>query len=211
MSQSAHVASIQILVDFQAALCTFSAEAREILSCAQMAVTRTQDWLEHQAHLWQAEVRRCEDAVSAARTELARRKMIRIGDRAPDCTEQEKALRRALQRLDEAETKLATTRRWLPQLRRDIEEYTGATHQLSGFLEGEHPRALALLQMKIDALEAYVHLAGSVTKEQVPSMRLAPDSGQQSAISGQRSEVSAEESGVNSEEPAVSKEPSADH
>lgn len=156
MSQSARVASIAALVDFRAVLCTFGEEAQEVLASVQMAIQRTQDFLDEQAKLWQQEVRRSEDMVAEAKTELARRKMMRVGDRAPDTTEQEKALRRAQARLEHAEEKLHVTRRWIPALKRDVDEYLGPARQLAGFLEGEQPRALALLQQKIDALEAYL-------------------------------------------------------
>ncbi len=159
MSQSARVASIEALVDFRAALCTFGEEAKETLAGVQLAIQRTQDWLEGQAKLWQHETRRAEDAVAEAKTELARRKMMRVGDRAADTTEQEKALRRALARLEHAEEKLAATRRWLPALRREVDEYQGPARQLAGVLEGEQPRALALLLQKTDTLEAYIGLA----------------------------------------------------
>jgi hypothetical protein len=96
--------------------------------------------------------------------------MVRIGDRAPDCTEQEMILRRARQRLEEAEDKLAASRRWLPALRREIDEYQGPARQLSGFLEIDHVRALALLQQRIDALDAYVHLAGPTRPSEVPAV-----------------------------------------
>ena len=159
MSEFARVTSIEALKDFRADLCTFGEQAMESLSSVQMAAQRTLDWLDEQAKSWQREVRRWDDAVAQARTELARRKMIRIGDRAPDCTVQEKILRAARRRLEEAEDKLATTRRWLPAFRRALDEYHGPARQLAGFLEGEQPRALALLLQKIDSLEEYVRLA----------------------------------------------------
>ena len=159
MGEFARVTSIEALQDFRADLCTFAGQAQECLSAVQMAAQRTLDWMEEQAKYWQREVRRWDDAVAQARTELARRKMIRIGDRAPDCTEQEKILRAARLRLEEAGDKLATTRRWLPAFRRALDEYHGPARQLAGFLEGEQPRALALLQQKIDSLEEYVRLS----------------------------------------------------
>lgn len=159
MSEFARVTSIEALKDFRTDLCTFGERARDGLSSVQTEIQRTLDWIEDQAKHWQREVRRWEEAAAQARAELARRKMIRIGDRAPDCTEQEDILRAALRRLDEAEEKLATTRRWLPHFRRAVDEYQGPARQLAGFLEGEQPRALALLQQKIDALEAYARLA----------------------------------------------------
>ena len=124
-----------------------------------MAIQRTLDWLDNQAKHWHREVRCWEEAVNAARTELARRKMIRIGDRAPDYDRTgENPPHAPLRRLDEAEEKLKKTRRWLPEFQRAVDEYLGPARQLGGFLEAEHPRALALLQQKIDALEAYIQL-----------------------------------------------------
>jgi hypothetical protein len=158
MSESARVTSIDALKDFRADLCLFGDRAKDGLSSVQMAIQRTFDWLDDQGKHWQREVRRWEEAVNQARAELARRKMMRIGDRAPDCTEQEDILRAALHRLDEAEDKLGRTRRALPAFRRAVDDYLGPARQLAGFLEGEQPRALALLQQKIDALEAYAQL-----------------------------------------------------
>jgi hypothetical protein len=158
-SEFAHVSSVEALKDFRAALCTFGERAQDGLSSVQMSVQRMLDWLGDQEKGWQREVRRWEEAVNQARAELARRKMVRIGDRAPDTTEQEDILRAALRRLDEAEGKLRQTRRWLPSFRRAADEYEGPARQLAGFLEGEQPRALALLQQKIDALEAYARLS----------------------------------------------------
>jgi len=155
MSEFARVTSIEELTEFRADLCTFGERAQEGLSSVQMAIQRTLEWLDGQDKYWQREVRRWDEAVAQARAELARRKMIRIGDRVPDCTEQEDILRKARHRLEEAEDKLARTRRWLPAFRRSVDEYHGPARQLGGFLEAEHARALALLQQKIDALEAY--------------------------------------------------------
>jgi hypothetical protein len=159
MSEFARVTSIEALKDFRAELCTFGEQAIQGLLSVQMAAQRTLDWIDEQINCWQREVRRWEDAVIEARTELARRKMIRIGDRVPDCTEQEKILRLARMRLEESQEKLARTRRWQPQFRRALDEYHGPGRQLSSFLEAQLPRALALLQQKIDSLEAYVRLS----------------------------------------------------
>jgi hypothetical protein len=157
-SEFARVTSVEALSDFRAQLCTFGERARDGLSSVQMEAQRMLDWIGDQEKSWQRECRRWEESVNQARAELARRRMVRIGDRAPDCTEQEDILRAALSRRDDAEEKLNKTRRWLPAFRRALDEYHGPARQLAGFLEGEQPRALALLQQKIDALEAYARL-----------------------------------------------------
>src|SRR5262249_51921973 len=107
MSEFARVTSIEELKDFRSDLCTFGERAKEALSSLQMQIQGRPDGLDDRGRSWQGGVRYWEEAVTQARAELARRKMIRIGDRAPDCTEQEDILRAALRRLDEAEDKLA--------------------------------------------------------------------------------------------------------
>ena len=71
----------------------------------------------------------------------------------------------------EVQQKLTACKRWLPTLRRAIDEYHGASRQLSGFLEADHVRALALLQQRLGDLEAYVHLAPPTVASPVESAR----------------------------------------
>jgi hypothetical protein len=161
MSTSARVFSVDALVDLKATLCTFTAEAREALSAVEMEIRRNQVWLDGQLAHWRDMVRRCEDEVFQAKQELTRRRMMRIGDRPPDTTEQEEALQLAQARLAHAEEKVETTRRWLRVLPQAIIEYEGPARQLAGLLEADMPKADALLESKIAALEAYLQILGS--------------------------------------------------
>lgn len=152
---SAHVQSVQHLEDFQAALAAFGQQAREALCSLGLEIRRMQDWLEDQAKHWHAEVRRCEEDVFKARQELARKRMMRIGDRKPDTTEEEVALAKAVQRLHHAEEKLANCKAWIRQLPDAIEEYEGQANPMQHLLDSGLPRMLAYLDRKIDILEAY--------------------------------------------------------
>lgn len=158
MRPQARVNSLDALSDFRATLCTFGKEASDLLASVQLAIQKTQDWLDGQVDYWKRETARWEDAVIQAKIELSRRKAMRIGDRAPDCTEQEAILKKARFRLEEAQEKLAKCKRWVPQLRRDIDEYQGPARQLSSFLEADQQRALVWLDQKIDALDRYINL-----------------------------------------------------
>jgi chromosome segregation ATPase len=155
----ARVRSIEGLAGLKAALCTFAAEAKEALSAAAMDIRRAQSWLDDQYKYWTAAVRKSEDAVFHAKQELSRRRMTKIGDRRPDCTEQEGALELARRRLEYAEDKLEATRRWQRQLPEAILDYEGPVNQLLGFIDGQLPKADALLTQKIAALEEYVRIA----------------------------------------------------
>jgi len=155
MSQ-AHVVSIEALAAWKDSLGLFADEGRDALVAVEMEIRRAVDWLEEKTRLWHAEVRKSEDLVVQAKAELTRRKMLPIVGKHPDCTEQEKALRRAQARLEAAELKLETCRRWAPRLRKAIEEYQGMARPLAGWLEHDLPRAAAVLEQRIAALERYV-------------------------------------------------------
>jgi hypothetical protein len=159
MSEAAHVTSIAALADLRAALLTFKDEARDILAAIEMEIRRTFDWLEEQRLHWKQEVRRGEDDVFQAKLELARRRMMRVGDRPVDTTEQEKTLRLAQARLEHAEEQQQRTRAWLRDLPTEVAEYQGRANQLQGWAEGGLDRTCALLERKIQDLEAYMALS----------------------------------------------------
>jgi chromosome segregation ATPase len=158
---SAQVHSLEKLLEFQAALATYAHQAKEALSSLDMEIRRTQDWLAEQQKSWQVEVRRCEEAVFQAKQELARRRLMRIGDRKADTTEQEIALAKAQQRLHYAEDKLRACHRWLRDLPEEIGEYQGFAVNYMGILEGDLPRMDAFLDRKMDLLEAYAQVSQS--------------------------------------------------
>src|SRR5438445_12086290 len=103
MSNAAQVHAVERLVDFKASLQTFTDKAKDAMSGNQMEIRRSFDWVEAQLSYWKVEIRHAEDAVIQAKLELARRKMMKVGDRPADTTFQEKELRKAQARLAHAE------------------------------------------------------------------------------------------------------------
>jgi multidrug resistance efflux pump len=174
MSEAAHVTSIPALAELRAALLNFADETKDALAAVEMEIHRTFDWLGSQLQSWKQEVRLAEDAVFEAQQELARRKMMRVGGRPVDCTDQEKALRRARARLEHAEEQRERTQRWLRDLPADITEYEGRGRQLQNLVEGELPRTCALLEHMIGSLEAYVELRSAPPSEPSSARSSAP-------------------------------------
>jgi hypothetical protein len=152
---AAQVHAIERLAEFKAALRTFADKARDAMSGNAMEIRRSSDWLERQLGDWQAEIRRAEDAVVKAKAELTRKKMMRIGDRPPDTTEEEKALRKAQLRLAFAEEKRDSTKRWLRQFPDKVEEYDGQARPFQDVLECDLVKMIAFLEQKIAALDEY--------------------------------------------------------
>jgi len=155
MSQSAHVVSVGALADFRAGLCVFADEAKNALTTLDMDIRRALDWLTGQLQHWKEEARAAEDAVILARNELARRRMMRISDRPPDTTEQEKVLARARAWLEHAQERLENTKRWLWALPEEIRDYEGPARLFQEIVESDLPKVVAMLGRKIQSLEAY--------------------------------------------------------
>ena len=159
MARAAHVTSLAALAEFRANLVVFLDEAKVSLSANEMEIQRAFSWLEEKNRFWQHEVYKRREEVVAAKQNLASRKMFKTFGKPPDCTEQEKALKRAQHRLAEAEEKVANCKKWTPLLRRHVDEYESQARCLAGMLEADVPRAEAVLEQKIKALEAYVNMA----------------------------------------------------
>lgn len=163
MTRPAHVRSIAALGEFRADLLAFAADGREALSANEMELQRAFAWLDSQTQYWAREIRTRYDEVVQAKANLRTRKMMKVFGRPPDTTDQEKALKIALRRHEEAEQKLAACKRWAPQLRRYADEYEAKARHLGNVLESDLPRAAARLEKQIEALEAYVGMAPPVT------------------------------------------------
>src|SRR5262249_50759351 len=72
--------------------------------------------------------------------------------------EQEIALRKAQNQLQEAEEKVKTVKRWILHLPQPVNEYEGPARRLAGLLDADFKRGLVLLENKIAALAAYADL-----------------------------------------------------
>jgi hypothetical protein len=159
MSDGARVLSIDALAELRDTLHRFAEKAARALEGAHNEVNRAVTDIEQKQQYWLGEIRRREEEVARAKSELATRKWGHRGGGGPGTTDQEIALTRARNRLREAEEKLQVTRRWLRSLPQDISEFEGRAGGLVNFLEHDLKRAVVLLQNKIDALEAYTRVA----------------------------------------------------
>ncbi len=156
---SADVRSIAAVIDWRADLTNYSDLLAEATAGVDLEIRRAYDWLEEQLARWRRAIRECEDEVVRAKAELAQRKFETWDGRVPDCTVQEKNLRLAKARLEHAQEKVETTRRWIGRLPKMIDEvFTGPSRRLKSMLELNVPNALADLGRRIAALETYATL-----------------------------------------------------
>ena len=152
----ADVRSIPALHDWVGAMTAYRDAVADAVAGINQEVRRGYEWIDEQMHRWQRAVRAGEEEVTQAKAELAARKFPGWDGKMPDTTLQERNLRRAKARLEHAEDKVATCRKWAGALPKQVDEtYSGAGHRLSTVLEVDVARGLAVLARRLDALERY--------------------------------------------------------
>src|SRR3954462_2439223 len=115
MSDFARVDSIDALRDFRAALWKFAEVAQVAMGDAESELSRTLMWLENeQTSYWAGQVRKRQMAVSAATEKLREKKLFKdASGRIPSAVDEEKALKIAKARLEQAEEKQAAVKKYI--------------------------------------------------------------------------------------------------
>lgn len=164
MAEAADVRSIDALRDVRAAVCAFAEDAKNALADVDFDIRRTLDWLQNEQRLfWQAELRRWEQNLQMAKADLARKKLGRFLDHKPDTSQEEKAVRQAESRIEEAHKKLDLLKKWVPELLHAVQEYRGSSQPLASLVDVELARALARIDRMLESLEAYLRMAAPRT------------------------------------------------
>jgi hypothetical protein len=160
MAEQARVQSIEALSRFRAALVEFAEGARHALGGIDIELRRVREWLEHdQPRYWKAQIKLWDQRKVEARSALHRKNLQRKDGFVPDVSQEKEALRICKHRIEEAERKLASIRRWVPLFQHALSEYQGRTRGLSDAASIDVERMLAMLDRMIIALEAYVSTA----------------------------------------------------
>lgn len=157
---SARVTSIDALKEFRLALANFGEDADAALCSIELEINRFVDWLHYeQMSYWNREVRKRTDKVAEARSDLHKKKLTAMFGNSPSIVDEQVALKRAKVRLEEAEEKVKTVRKWLGIVQHAVNEYEGQAQQLGNVIADDIPRGLAVLGRMIDALEKYTQMA----------------------------------------------------
>ncbi len=156
MQPSAHVASIDTIRTFRAALLRFAEGVAEALVALDLEVNRGVDHIEHdQMAYWPQQARNARDEIAAAKVALHQRRAISVAGHRPSCDEEKKVLAAAQQRLQFALDKVEIVRNWCRKLSQEVEEYQGRIGHFRYLTETELPRAVAALDQMLNALDAY--------------------------------------------------------
>jgi chromosome segregation ATPase len=159
MGPTARIESVEVLQTFRDALAEFGVAAQGALGSAASEIQHTLDELRDRLSWWQAQVNRRQEEVGRAKADLAQKRWSTDKGVGRGTTEQEIALEKAKRALREAEAKVETIRRWQRLLPEAIKEYEGPARQLGGMVDTNLRHSLAILDTRIEALEAYTTLA----------------------------------------------------
>ena len=165
MSGQADVKSIDTLAFVKAALASFAHEAGQALGEVELEGRRGVEYvtMERAAH-WKTEVRRAGDAVNKAIKDLEHcRAFKKVGDNTPSCVEEKKNLDKARKRLEYAEQKEATVRRWKPVVEQQFRETCVRLVHFREVIDVNCPKAVAVLERVLKALDAYRQTQGPAT------------------------------------------------
>ncbi len=153
----ANVQSIDALKEFRLALWKFAELAGRALMDAEGEIQRTQIWLEtEQDSYWRGQIQRRTELVTRARNALLEKKLYKSTDGGrPSAVDEEKAFKLAVARLDEANQKMQSVRRFIRVLQREVLLYRGQVQPLSNALQQEIPTAAERLESLVASLEKY--------------------------------------------------------
>jgi hypothetical protein len=135
----------------------FDDNVRQGVSGIKSDIQKTMQWLQQeQFSYWRTELRKAEDAVVRARSDY---NMARFGSEAfrkNSYIDEQKALRRAEQRKEDAEKKMVSVKKWITALPVQAQKMVGPVDTLGITLENATPRALAKLDFLAEKLEEYL-------------------------------------------------------
>jgi len=193
MSRSANVLSTQTLTDFKLVMCNFAEEARNALSGVDMELRRMRDWLERdQLGYWQSQVKRRQEELMQARSDLHKRKISQQGSDAVSDADQKEAVRIAQRRLQVAEEKVQLVKKLIPQLHHAIDEYHSHSQPLGDHLSGGFEKSLFTMEKMIGALDAYLALKAPTAPRLDSASASGPASAASQATSGQTTTTAGE-------------------
>jgi hypothetical protein len=123
--------------------------------------------------------------VTAAKDKVRQKKLFKDSSgRFPSAVDEEKHLAVCLRRLEEAQQKMANTRKWARRLQREIHNYKGGVGQLATNVAHDIPLAIARLDKLGGLLDAYVSLSAApgLTDASAPPLAVAEGAGEHGSM-----------------------------
>jgi hypothetical protein len=157
----ASVTNVAAIAEFRIALANFAVLVRQATIDLELESQRALNWItqDRPAH-WRSEARRSSDMLARAKDDLVNaRTFKKVDNYVPSCAEEKKQVDLCKRRLEHAEQKIDAVRRWSIAAPRAVDEFRGPLQALMATLDGDIPRAMAVLERMSDALDRYTSVA----------------------------------------------------
>jgi len=163
MSGTARIDSVDALRMFRTVLVKFAENVGVALGDAEGEMARVLVWLETEASTyWNGQIRKRHDHVEKCKEAVRQKKLFKSPTGSTQsAVEEEKALRMALKKEEEAVEKLKNVKRYIPRLQKEISLYKGGVQRLATTVSSDIPLAVSRLDKMTQALEAYAALGVS--------------------------------------------------
>lgn len=158
MGIGANVESLEVLSGFKISLVKFTEVCIAAFGDAEGDVNRTIHWLESdQMTHWNVQIRHCQEALSRAEEALRQKKIFKDSSgRTASAVEEMKMVNKAKMHLEEAQQKLANTKRWLKQMQKEAILYKGAMGRFQGTVAQDVPAAVGHLNNLLKSIQDYL-------------------------------------------------------
>ncbi|HVT90092.1 MAG TPA: hypothetical protein VHD56_14660 [Tepidisphaeraceae bacterium] len=160
MSEGVRVESIDALRHMRIALFKFAEATNTALNDAESEMRNMLNWLENEQYShWQSQIRNRNDLLQRAQEALRMKQVFKDSSgRTPTAVEEQKAVQVAKMRLEEAEQKFVTVKKYTRVLMKEIDAYKGSVQRLATTIQVDIPQAAATLDGLLTSLENYVML-----------------------------------------------------
>jgi len=153
------VQSVDSLRVLRAALCKFADAAKAVLSEVDGELQRAVNWLQTEADShWQGQIRSRQAGVVKAKDALRAKKLFHADGFRPSVVDEEKAVRLAIARLQEAEAKLVAVHKYAVVLQKEVMQYKGQVQRFTNMVMIDIPIAVGKLDALLRNLETYLGL-----------------------------------------------------
>ena len=156
----AKVEDLDAIKAFKRAIAKFAEAANVALGDAEGEMNRALMWLEgEQRAYWEGQVRKRADLVERAKEAVRMKKIFKDSTgRQQSAVDEEKKLKVAIKRFEEAEQKVAAVKKHTAKLRKEILMYKGHVQRFATCVQNDLPMASAQLDGLLDRLQKYVAL-----------------------------------------------------
>jgi hypothetical protein len=156
----AKVEDLDAIKSLKRAIWKFAEAANVALGDAESEMNRALLWLEgEQRSYWEGQVRKRHDLVERAKEAVRMKKIYKDSTgRQQSAVDEEKALKVAQRRLEEAEQKVIAVKKHTAKLRKETLLYKGHVQRFATAVQNDLPMASAQLDGLLDRLQKYVAL-----------------------------------------------------